>query len=82
MHENSNLDSYTLAEHQRTWPKLNAKERAAVALSGRDQNAVNKTVSGLLKLIQPDGNVVASDEDVEWAVRLAALTIELIALRR
>lgn len=41
------------------------------ALSGRDQNAVNKTVSGLLKLIQPDGGVVASDEDLEWAVRLA-----------
>lgn len=41
------------------------------ALSGRDQNAVNKTVSGLLKLIQPDSSVVASDEDLEWAVRLA-----------
>lgn len=41
------------------------------ALSGRDQNAVNKTVSGLLKLIQPDGSVVASDEELEWAVRLA-----------
>lgn len=40
------------------------------ALSGRDQNAVNKTVSGLLKLIQPDGSVVARDEDLEWAVRL------------
>lgn len=41
------------------------------ALSGRDQNAVNKTVSGLLKLIQPDGSVSASDEELEWAVRLA-----------
>ena len=41
------------------------------ALSGRDQNAVTKTVSGLLKLIQPDGNVSISDEDLEWAVRLA-----------
>ncbi len=41
------------------------------ALSGRDQNAVTKTVSGLLKLIQPDGNVAISDEDLEWAVRLA-----------
>ena len=41
------------------------------ALSGRDQNAVTKTVSGLLKLIQPDGNAVISDEDLEWAVRLA-----------
>ena len=41
------------------------------ALSGRDQNAVTKTVSGLLKLIQPDGSAAISDEDLEWAVRLA-----------
>lgn len=41
------------------------------ALSGRDQNAVNKTVSGLLKLIYPDPETVVPDEDLEWAVRLA-----------
>ncbi|WP_411838833.1 BREX system Lon protease-like protein BrxL [Paracoccus sp. ME4] len=41
------------------------------ALSGRDQNAVNKTVSGLLKLLYPDPTVAVSDEDLEWAVRLA-----------
>jgi len=41
------------------------------ALSGRDQNAVNKTVSGLLKLIQPDASVTVTDEELEWAVRLA-----------
>ena len=41
------------------------------ALSGRDQNAVNKTVSGLLKLIYPDPEAVVPDEDLEWAVRLA-----------
>lgn len=41
------------------------------ALSGRDQNAVTKTVSGLLKLIQPDANAPVSDEDLEWALRLA-----------
>ena len=41
------------------------------ALSGRDLNAVNKTVSGLLKLIYPDASVQVSDEDLEWAVRLA-----------
>jgi len=40
------------------------------ALSGRDTNAVNKTVSGLLKLINP-GNDELSDEDLEWAVRIA-----------
>lgn len=41
------------------------------ALSGRDTNAVNKTVSGLLKLLYPDSNVVIPDEELEWAVRIA-----------
>ena len=41
------------------------------ALSGRDTNAVNKTVSGLLKLLYPDPNTHVSDEDLEWAVRQA-----------
>lgn len=41
------------------------------ALSGRDQNAVTKTVSGLMKLIQPDGNTAIADDELEWAVRLA-----------
>jgi ATP-dependent Lon protease len=41
------------------------------ALSGRDQNAVNKTVSGLLKLIYPDSEMAAADEILEWGVRLA-----------
>ena len=41
------------------------------ALSGRDTNAVNKTVSGLLKLLYPDSNVVVPDEELEWAVRIA-----------
>ena len=41
------------------------------ALSGRDQNAVNKTVSGLLKLIQPDPEQPVPDSELEWAVRIA-----------
>ena len=41
------------------------------ALSGRDTNAVNKTVSGLLKLLYPSSDVQVSDEDLEWAVRIA-----------
>ncbi|MDI9497992.1 MAG: protease Lon-related BREX system protein BrxL [Bacillota bacterium] len=40
------------------------------ALSGRDTNAVNKTVSGLLKLLYPGEAEIASD-DIEWAVRIA-----------
>jgi ATP-dependent Lon protease len=41
------------------------------ALSGRDTNAVNKTVSGLLKLLDPGGDAGISDKDLEWAVRIA-----------
>lgn len=41
------------------------------ALSGRDVTAASKTVSGLLKLLYPDPRVPVSDEDLEWAVRLA-----------
>ena len=40
------------------------------ALSGRDTNAVNKTVSGLLKLLYP-GDSDIPNEDIEWAVRIA-----------
>ena len=41
------------------------------ALSGRDINAINKTVSGLLKLLYPGSESVIPDEDLEWAVRIA-----------
>ena len=41
------------------------------ALSGRDTNAVNKTISGLLKLIYPGNSEPVPDEDLEWAVRIA-----------
>ena len=41
------------------------------ALSGRDSNAVGKTVSGLLKLLYPDAAQEVPNDDLEWAVRLA-----------
>lgn len=44
------------------------------ALSGRDTNAVNKTVSGLLKLLYPGTEQEIPEEDLEWAVRLALET--------
>lgn len=44
------------------------------ALSGRDINAVNKTVSGLLKLLYPGSESVIPDGDLEWAVRIAMET--------
>jgi ATP-dependent Lon protease len=62
------------------WRRLRDQSRVHVlqgrvyyggALSGRDTNAVNKTVSGLLKLLYPGGNEEIPDEDLEWAVRIA-----------
>ena len=41
------------------------------ALSGRDTNASNKTVSGLLKLLYPGDTDPIPDEELEWAVRIA-----------
>jgi len=61
------------------WSQLRAESRVASlqgrvqyggALSGRDTTAVNKTVSGLLKLLYPV-YADASVEDIEWAVRIA-----------
>ena len=60
--------------------RLRQQSRAAVlqgrvllggALSGRDTTAVQKTVSGLLKLLHPDSEAEVPDEDLEWAIRLA-----------
>ncbi len=64
------------------WSQLRNQSRVSIlqnrvffggALSGRDTNAVNKTASGLLKLLYPGGDDV-SDEDIEWAVRIAMET--------
>ena len=41
------------------------------ALSGRDMNASHKTIGGLIKLLYPKGEMAVSDEDLEWAVRIA-----------
>lgn len=41
------------------------------ALSGRDTTAVNKTLNGLLKLMQPDPDTLVSDELLEWAVKIS-----------
>jgi ATP-dependent Lon protease len=41
------------------------------ALSGRDTTGVQKTISGLLKLVSPNPDALVSDEVIEWAVRIA-----------
>ncbi|MCD5408804.1 BREX system Lon protease-like protein BrxL [Candidatus Bipolaricaulota bacterium] len=62
------------------WHRLRMQSRVSVlqnrvfwggALSGRDITAVQKTTSGLLKLLYPDPETPVPDEDLEWAVRLA-----------
>jgi ATP-dependent Lon protease len=62
------------------WTKLRGASRVNVmqgrvrfggALSGRDIEAVSKTVSGLAKLIFPDASVTIPDDELEKIVRLA-----------
>ena len=62
------------------WSRLRNTNRTSVlqnrvywggALSGRDINGVQKTISGLVKLLFPDPQMPISDEDLEWIVRLA-----------
>jgi ATP-dependent Lon protease len=62
------------------WTKLRSGSRVNVmqgrvylggALSGRDIEAVNKTVSGLIKLLFPNPEMGVSDEDLEWIVRVS-----------
>jgi ATP-dependent Lon protease len=65
------------------WTRLRSHSRLSVlqgrlmfggALSGRDQNAALKTINGLLKLMHPSPEDPVSDDDLEWAVRLALET--------
>jgi ATP-dependent Lon protease len=62
------------------WTRLRSSNRLAQlqgrvhlggALSGRDIEAVNKTLNGLLKLVSPEPSQPVADEDLEWMVRLA-----------
>ena len=62
------------------WTRMRVTSRAGVldgrihfggALSGRDIEAVRKTVSGLVKLLHPDPADPLPDEDLEWIVRVA-----------
>ncbi|MGI6284420.1 protease Lon-related BREX system protein BrxL [Neomoorella humiferrea] len=62
------------------WHKLRDGSRVSVlqgrvnwggALSGRDIEAVNKTVSGLIKLLFPDPEMPIPDDELEKIVRIA-----------
>jgi ATP-dependent Lon protease len=64
-------ECWTQLRLQSRLTKVGGRVHFGGALSGRDSNAVNKTVNGLLKLLYPgDGNDI-SDDDLEWAVRIA-----------
>ncbi|MDE0104067.1 MAG: BREX system Lon protease-like protein BrxL [Bryobacterales bacterium] len=62
------------------WTKLRDTTRLPIlqgrvfwggALSGRDIEAVHKTISGLLKLLFPDPDMDVPDDDLVWMVRVA-----------
>jgi ATP-dependent Lon protease len=62
------------------WDQLRRQSRQSLfqgrihlggALSGRDTTGVQKTVSGLIKLVSPNPNTPVSDEVLEWALRIA-----------
>ena len=52
-------------------PVLQGRVHYGGALSGRDITAVNKTVSGLLKLLYPDPEMPVPDEELEELVRIS-----------
>ena len=52
-------------------PMLQGRVNYGGALSGRDITAVNKTVSGLLKLLYPDPAMEVPDDELEALVRIA-----------
>ena len=52
-------------------PALQGRVNYGGALSGRDITAVNKTVSGLLKLLYPDPTMEVPDDELEALVRIA-----------
>ncbi len=64
-------EAWSRLREQSRLPAIQGRVFYGGALSGRDTNAVNKTVSGLLKLLYPDPSVPIGEEDIEWAVRLA-----------
>ncbi|MGA2385265.1 MAG: protease Lon-related BREX system protein BrxL [Candidatus Bathyarchaeia archaeon] len=57
--------------NQSRLPQLQGRALYGGALSPRDVNAVNKTASGLLKLLYPEPNSEIPDEELEWAIRIA-----------
>ena len=64
-------EAWTHLRDETRLPVLHERVSFGSDLSGRDTWAVNRTVSGLLKLLYPDSAMPIPDEDIAWAVRLA-----------
>ena len=64
-------EAWTLLRAESRLKALQDRVSFGQALSGRDTNAVNKTVNGLLKLLYPNRTMEIAIEDIEWAVQLA-----------
>ena len=62
---------WTRLRHTTRLPLLQNRVFWGGALSGRDIEAVHKTISGLIKLLFPDPKMEVGDDDLEWMVRLA-----------
>jgi len=63
-------ECWTHLRNQSRVSAIQAKVYFGGALSGRDTVAVQKTVSGLLKLMHPNPETPIPDDSLEWAVRL------------
>lgn len=59
-------EAWTRLRDQTRLPAIQGRVTYGTALSGRDASSVNRTASGLLKLLYPDGSMPIDDADLEW----------------
>ena len=64
-------EAWTRLRSSNRLPQIQGRLHLGGALSGRDIEAVNKTMNGLLKLVFPAADQPVADEDLEWITRLA-----------
>ena len=58
---------------QNRWVRVRQRVQTNDAWRGRDIEAMERTVDGLLKLLYPDPESEVSSEDLQWAVELATV---------
>src|ERR1035441_4930643 len=67
----SRLEANRSASRSQGSPEMQGRVHLGGALSGRDIEAVNKTVSGMIKLLFPDPEMEITDKDMEAILRMA-----------